>query len=314
MGMPVQGNDMMLAKGWLTGLLAVGVGMLAQVAAAQGQEDSGKQAQALVASLQFRDGEVAVPGADARFRLGEGFRYLEAADARKVLEQLWGNPPDDSVLGMVVPRGRGVLDAQGWAVVVTYSDEGYVSDEDAAKIDYSELLQEMQDGTTQENAARKEAGYGGIELIGWAEPPHYDATAKKLYWAKELAFEGSDGRTLNYDIRVLGRRGFVSLNAVSRMDQLKDVQAGMQQLLTQVEFDQGARYADYDAKTDKVAAYGIAALIGGGLAAKAGLFAKLGALLLGLKKLLIPLALVLVAGGRKLFGVFKRDKATTTAA
>lgn len=303
---------MTLVKGWLLGLLAVGMGAAAQGAVAQEQEEGQKQAQALVASLNFRDGEVAVPGADARFRLDEKFRYLEAADARKVLEQLWGNPPDESVLGMVVPRGRGVLDEQGWAVVVTYSDEGYVSDADATKIDYADLLQDMKDGTREENEVRKEAGYGGIELLGWAEPPHYDAASKKLYWAKELAFEGSDGHTLNYDIRVLGRRGFVSLNAISRMDQLQDVQAGMQQLLTQVEFDQGARYADYDAKTDKVAAYGIAALIGGGIAAKAGLFAKLGALLLGLKKLLIPLVLVLVAFGKKIFGLFKRDKASAT--
>ena len=303
---------MMLAKGWLIGLLAVGMGAFAQVAPAQGQEEAQKHAQSLVSSLNFRDGDVAVQGAQARIHLGEDFRYLEAADARKVLEQLWGNPPDDSVLGMVVPRGRGVLDDQGWAVVVTYSDEGYVSDEDAAKIDYSDLLQEMKDGTREENAARKDAGYGSIDLIGWAEPPHYDATAKKMYWAKELAFEGSDGHTLNYDIRVLGRRGYVSLNAISGMAQLKDVQAGMQQLLPRVEFDQGARYADYDAKTDKLAAYGIAALIGGGLATKAGLFAKLGALLLGLKKLLIPLVVVLVGFGKKILGAFKRDKKTAT--
>ncbi len=306
---------MTLTKWCLLGLLAVGMGTGARaLAQEQGEEAARKQAQALVASLQFRDGEIAVPGADARFRLGPEFRYLEAADARKVLEQLWGNPPDDSVLGMVVPEGRGVLADDGWAVVVTYSDEGHVSDEDAAKIDYDELLADMQEGTKEENEARKEAGYQGIELIGWAEPPHYDAAAKKLYWAKELAFEGSDGRTLNYDIRVLGRHGYLSLNAVSGMGQLKDVQAGMQKLLPQVEFDQGARYADFDPKTDKLAAYGIAALIGGGLAAKAGLFAKLGALLLGLKKLLIPLALVLVAFGRKIFGFFagRKQKQTVT--
>ena len=299
----------------LFGLLAVGMGAGAPSARAQAQESAAReQAEALVATLKFRDGEVAVPRADARFRLDRNFRYLEAADARKVLEQLWGNPPDDSVLGLVVPRGRGVLDENGWAVVVTYSDDGYVSDEDAAKIDYDELLQEMKDGTEEQNAARKDAGYGGIALNGWAEPPHYDAGAKKLYWAKDLTFEGSQGRFLNYDIRVLGRRGFVSLNAVAGMEQLEDVRAGMQQLLPQVEFDQGARYADYDAKTDKVAAYGIAALIGGGFAAKAGLFAKLGALLLGLKKLLIPLVLVLLGLGKKILGAFRRDKGRAAAA
>jgi uncharacterized membrane-anchored protein len=260
-----------------------------------------------VASLKFRGGEIPIPGADARFRFDDQFRYLGQADAQRVLEQLWGNPPDQSVLGLVVPRGRGLLDDNGWAVVVTYSDEGYVSDEDAAAIDYDELLAGMKEETQDENAARKEAGYEAIELIGWATPPRYDAASNKLYWAKELAFDGSQRHTLNYDIRVLGRRGYLSLNAVANMDDLADVQAGMQKLLPLTDFDSGARYADFDGSTDKIAAYGIAALIGGGIAAKAGLFAKLGALLLGLKKLLIPLVLVLAAFGRKVAGLFRRN-------
>lgn len=293
----------MALKWMLFGLLAVTAGVCARE-----PSEGEQQARALVASLQFRDGEVAVPGAQARFKLGEEFRYLEAADARKVLEQLWGNPPDESVLGMVVPRGRGVLDDQGWAVVVTYSDEGHVSDADAAKIDYDDLLKEMKDGSSEENAARKEAGYGSIELLGWAEPPHYDAISKKLYWAQDLQFEGSKGRTLNYDIRVLGRRGYVSLNAVADMAELGEVKTGMQKLLPMVEFDAGSRYADFDASSDKVAAYGIAALIGGGIAAKAGFFAKLGVLLLGLKKLLIPLLLLGAAFGRRILGWFGRRK------
>jgi uncharacterized membrane-anchored protein len=170
------------------------------------------------------------------------------------------------------------------------------------------MLKEMKEADKEHNAARKEAGYGAIELVGWAEPPHYDAASKKLYWAKELQSEGSQHRTVNYDIRVLGRRGYLSLNAVARMDELAEVKTGMQQLLPMVEFDAGSRYADYDKSTDKVAAYGIAALIGGGIAAKAGLFAKLGALLLGLKKLLIPLVILVAAFAKKIFGFFTRKK------
>lgn len=300
----------MTLKWMLAGLLAVSAGVCAQE-----QGDGEQQARALVASLQFRDGEIAVPGAQARFKLGEEFRYLEAADARKVLEQLWGNPPDESVLGLVVPRGRGVLDDQGWAVVVTYSDEGYVSDEDAAKTDYDELLADMQSETRDENEVRKQEGFQGVQLLGWAEPPHYDAASKKLYWAQDLQFEGSEGRTLNYDIRVLGRRGYVSLNAVAGMGELGEVKAGMQKLLPMVEFDNGSRYADFDKSSDKVAAYGIAALIGGGIAAKAGLLGKLGVLLLGLKKLLIPLVLVVAAFGKKILAFFagRKDRSKTVS-
>ena len=124
----------------------------------------------------------------------------------------------------------------------------------SAKIDYDEMLADMKDGTKEENAARKEAGYGAVDLVGWAVPPRYDGASKKLYWAQELAFEGNQDHTVNYDIRVLGRRGYLSLNAVAGMSELPVVQTGMQQLLTMTEFDAGARYADFDESTDKVAA------------------------------------------------------------
>lgn len=298
----------MLARGLLIGLLAVATGALAQ----DGQDGDGQaRLKTFVDSLHPRSGAVAVPQAKAHFTLGPGFRYLEQADARRVLEELWGNPPDADVLGMVVPTAQPLDSKDSWAVVVTYSDDGYVSDADAAKIDYADMLKELKDGTEDANAERKEAGYEPIHLVGWAAPPRYDAASKKLYWAKELDFAGSQEHTLNYDIRVLGRSGYLSLNAVAGMASLPTVQAGMQTLLPMAEFDSGARYADYDDKTDRVAAYGIAALIGGGIAAKAGLFAKLGVLLLGLKKLLIPLALIAVAGFRKVVGIFKRDKTPT---
>lgn len=291
----------MLARGLLIGLLAV-------TSTAFAQDDGQAKAKQFVQSLQFRSGEIAVTQAQAHFRLGGEFRYLDKPDARRVLEEFWGNPPDDDVLGLVVPVATPLDSEQSWAVVVTYSDEGYVTDEDAAKIDYGKLLAELKQGTQEENAERKKAGYETVDLVGWAVPPRYDGAAKKMYWAKELAFEGSEQHTLNYDIRVLGRRGYLSLNAVSGMGELDTVRAGMQQLLPMTEFDDGARYADYDAGNDKLAGYGIATLIGGGIAAKAGLFAKLGVLLLGLKKLLIPLVLVVVAFGKKLLGLFGGGK------
>ena len=300
----------MTPKWMLLGLLAV----LGMASAQEAPSEAELQARQMVAALDWRDGEVAVPDAQARLRLGEQFRFLPSADARTVLEQLWGNPPDDSVLGLVVPRGRGVLADNGWAVVVTYSDDGHISDQDAAEIDYDDLLREMQEDTREENAARGEAGFEGVELIGWATPPRYDAATKKLYWAQELQFEKTEGRTLNYDIRVLGRHGYLSLNAVANKEDLQDVEAGMQQLLPMVEFDTGARYADYNPSTDKLAAYGLAALVGGGLAAKTGLFAKLGVLLLGLKKLLIPLLLLVAVFFKKIFGFFTGRRRNETAA
>ncbi|PYP38174.1 MAG: hypothetical protein DMD46_03025 [Gemmatimonadetes bacterium] len=68
-----------------------------------------------------------------------------------------------------------------------------------------------------------------------------------------------------------------------------------------VEFNGGHRYADFIPGTDKVAEYGIAALIAGSLAAKAGVFKLLLGALLALKKLIVVAAVGVAAFLRKLF-------------
>jgi uncharacterized membrane-anchored protein len=257
---------------------------------------------AFLESLHYRTGDIALPSASAHLVVQPGFRFIDHDDGRKVLEDYWGNPPDDSVLGLLVPDSAPLDSDHSWAVVVTYSDDGYVSDEDASKTDYNALLAGMKSGIHDENAERKKNGYGSMELVGWAQPPSYDASGKRLYWAKEIAFEGETSHTLNYDIRVLGRQGFLSLNAVASMADLPLVKQGMTQVLPMAQFDSGQRYADYQPGNDKLAGYGLAALVGGGIAAKTGLFAKLGLLLLGLKKFLIIGVVAIGAAIKKLFG------------
>lgn len=276
---------------------------------AQAADDQQAQAKALLQSLQYQTGAVAVTEAKAHLDLKSGYRYLSQKDARRVLEEYWGNPPDETVLGLIVPDQDPLGTEHSWAVVVTYNDEGYVSDKDANEIDYSELLEEMKAGTKESNEYRKSEGYQEIELVGWAEPPHYDASSKRLHWAKELAFVGQAENALNYDIRVLGRQGYLSLEAVASIKDLHRVNDGMQKILPMAQFDSGHTYADYNASTDKLAAYGLAALVGGGVAAKAGLFAKLGALLLAGKKFIIILLLAFAAFFKKIFGK-KDDKKT----
>jgi uncharacterized membrane-anchored protein len=291
-------TTMMLGRGLLAACMFA---FAAGSASAADADAEGQSAEQFVQSLHFRDGHIEVPEAKAHFDLGSEFRYLDQADARRVLEDYWGNPPDTSVLGMVVPRTPALDQDASWAVVVTYSDDGYVSDEDATKIDYDDLLKTMQQETADANEERRKQGYEAIDLVGWAVPPRYEAGSKKLYWAKELHVDGASQNTLNYDIRVLGRHGYLSLNAVAGMGGLPQVRDGMQQLLPMTGFDDGARYADHNPSTDKIASYGLATLIGGGLAAKAGLFAKLGLLLAKLWKVVL-IGLVALGGGiKKLF-------------
>ena len=217
--------------------------------------------------LRYQTGRVIVRGGLATLDLPTDFRYLDAHETEIVL-RAWGNPPGAETLGMLVPTGLRVLTPEGWGVIISYTEDGYVKDDDAAKIDYHELLANMQQATREANPERAKAGFPTVELVGWAEPPHYDSVAHKVYWAKDLKFADDSSHTLNYSIRVLGRRGVLVLNAVASMDQLGSVKRGMAKVIGFVEFNGGHRYADFIPGTDKVAEYGIAALIAGSLAAK----------------------------------------------
>ncbi|HVE79591.1 MAG TPA: DUF2167 domain-containing protein [Gemmatimonadaceae bacterium] len=259
---------------------------------------------AMESRLAWQQGRVEIRDGLATLDIPAGFRYLDADAARTVLVDLWGNPPQGAgeTLGMIFPADVGPTDDGSWGVVITYDEDGYVKDDEAAKMDYAKLLAEMQADTRDESEARERAGYGTMRLVGWAQPPRYDAAAHKLYWAKELDFGDGDEHTLNYNVRVLGRRGVLVLNAVSGMGDLPHVERGMADVMTFVNFNDGHRYADFDPRVDRVAAYGIAALVAGKVAAKAGFFKVLLTALVAAKKLVLVALLGIIAIAKRLFG------------
>lgn len=254
----------------------------------------------LDARLQYQEGAVVLGRSLATLQVPDQYRYLDPHQTDLVL-QAWGNPPDPETLGMIVPAGMSPMAAESWAVVITYDESGFVKDDDAATLDYDKLLKDMRDRIERDNKERREQGYRTVTLVGWAEPPRYDSAAHKLYWAKELQFEGSDHHTLNYNIRILGRGGVLVLNAVAGMSQIDEIRKATPDVLGMVNFNPGHRYADFIPGKDKVAEYGIAALIVGGIAAKAGLFKLLLAALIAAKKLIIVAAAAVAAFFRKLF-------------
>ena len=192
--------------------------------------------------LAYKTGTVQLSGGMATIKLPGSFRYLDEQDSRRVLVA-WGNPPESAqdVLGMLVPSDTSPLSEDGWAIVITYDEDGYVSDEDAKTLNFDKILSEMQEQTSETNKLREKEGFEPVMLVGWAEPPHYDATSHKLYWAKELKFGASKDHTLNYAIRILGRRGVLQLNAVSSIGQLAAVKEGTPDVLGAVEFNEGHR-------------------------------------------------------------------------
>ena len=253
----------------------------------------------ILKSLRPQKGKITLKDGIAELDVPEEFRYLDATDSRKVLVDLWGNPPDsaDGTIGMLIPAHFYSDDEHMWAADISFSDAGYIKDEEP---DYTKLLKNIQEQQEQHNPEREKAGYKPLHIIGWAQPPRYDKDAKKLYWAKELQSGNNPRHSLNYDIRILGRRGALEVSIIAGMDQLAQVNNAVPQILSVVNFNQGHRYADFNPKTDKVAPYALAGLIGGGLVA-----AKLG----GFKLLLAGLggAWKLVVGGLVAIGaLFKR--------
>lgn len=251
-------------------------------------------------SLSPLQGEIVLTKAKATITVPQTHYFLGAEDAQTVISDAWGNPPDDTILGMIFPAGASPLDLQTWGATVTYSDDGYVSDDDANEIDYDELLRGIKTDQQTANVWREENGYDKIEVIGWAETPSYNAATHKLYWAKELTFDGQDFNTLNYDIRVLGRRGALVIRFIATMDELADIRQSTPAVLSMAQFNAGSTYAEYEAGVDKKAAYGIAGLIGGAaIAKKTGILA---AILLFGKKFFV----LILAGIAAAFGAVKR--------
>jgi len=271
------------------------------------QQVAGGEEEALP-ELKYSTGDIVLPNKVATLHLGEKYHYLSPEVASQLL-QMWGNPPDLNTQGAIHPADVHPLGEGGWAVFLTYVDDGHIDDSDANEIDYDDLLKDMKEGTEANNEAREAEGYPAMHLISWAEPPRYDAATKKLFWAKEISSEDSTTHYLNYDVRVLGREGVLSMEAVAPMDQLQQVRTDMRPLLELAEFNEGYRYAEFDAKTDRMAEYGLGALIAGGVAAKLGFFGKLFALLVAFKKIIL-VGLIAVGGWiAKLFGKKKEEAA-----
>lgn len=257
-------------------------------------------------SLKYESGKITLSQGDGVLNVPKGFKFLNGEQTQHVLTSLWGNPEDKSVLGSLVPDGKGVTHSNSWIFVISYQGDGYVKDDDAGDIDYDDLLKTMKEDIVADNEARKKEGYSEVQLVGWASAPYYDQNLKVLHWAKELKFGKDEANTLNYDLRVLGRKGMYNISAVANMGELAEVKASIPGIVKSVEFNDGNKYLDFDADTDTVAAWTIGGLVAGKVLAKVGFFAiiaKFGKV--------IFLAIAAAFAGFKKFLFGKKDQVVT---
>lgn len=250
-----------------------------------------KMMDSVESTLHYKTGIIKLGTSNTTIDVKDGFTFLEPDEAEYVVTELWGNLKGAKPLGLLFPPNCSATNFNGYAYLLEYEDMGYVKDKDANKIDYDDLMKEMKEGQAEANAERKRLGLETMELVGWAAKPKYDQERKLLHWAKEIKVSNSEENTLNYDIRILGRKGVLTLSAIAGMSQLDSVNNGLENVLAMVSFDQGYTYADFDSKIDNVAAWTIGGLVAGKILAKAGLFALI------LKNIkLVALGLVAVGG------------------
>jgi len=251
-------------------------------------------------SLNFKRGKIDLPQGVATLNLPNGDTYLNSEDIEKS-----GYTPVNKSLGMLFSERPIKQDIKldkdcpphidpdfckkgssevipdnnhcSWAINITYQEDGKVSDVDADTINYDELLKDMKADLEAANKIRLMMDITNDTethtLLGWLVKPTYDKANHKLFWAKEL--RTNYGEIVNFNIRVLGRKGVLVLNADPSSCQFDTIKTEMQTILASIEFTPGNTYTEFNSSTDKTAKYDIAALVAGDEVAKLGWFFQL---------------------------------------
>ncbi len=235
----------------------------------------------------------------AELDVPEGYVFLDGKTTRALMKKA-GEPTSGDEYGTLMPTN------ESFTVMFEYSDIGFVKDDDKDSLNADKLLEAYKRGTAEANKQRARADIPPLEIVGWELPPRYDATTHNLEWAIRATSAGEP--ILNYNTKLLGRKGVMEVILIVEPQKLKDTLPTFRNLVAGYSFQTGQTYAEYR-PGDKVAKYGLAALVVGGAAvgaAKLGMFAWLAVLLKKAWKLIV-LAVAAVATFikktfRRLFG------------
>lgn len=238
-------------------------------------------------------------GNQATLDVPAGYAFLNPDGTRR-LDRIMENPSGETDTYTLAPKS---LD---WVAYFDYDDVGYVKDDE--KLDADDLLTSVKEGTEASNKERRQNGWDTLTLIGWKTKPQYDSTFKSLTWSFVARNDKSQTDVVNYNARLLGRSGVMSAVVVASPDQLDTAIGEFKGAIQGFAFNPGQSYTDFRSG-DRVAEYGLGALIVGGaaaVAAKKGFFAViLSALAAGWKLVLVGFAAV----GAFIKRLFTRNKA-----
>lgn len=263
-------------------LVAVAGSLLASAALAEEEKS---------VRLAWTRGSGAAPiGSLAEIDLGEDYVFLDSEGTKQLME-LTQNPVSGLEQATISPAAED----EAWFLVFEFDDVGYVKDDEKDALDADAMLTSIRQGTEAANAERRKRGWGALEIVGWQEQPHYDTRTHNLSWA--IVGQSENGRSINRIVKLLGRHGVMTATLVAPANALEGAVPKVDALLDGYRFKPGGTYAEYVPGRDKLAEYGLTALIVGGAGAalvKSGLLAKLW-------KPIAALLVALGAGVKRLF-------------
>ena len=243
-------------------------------------------------------GQTVELGDIATIDLDPEFIFLDAENTQK-MSTYYGDPVTGLEIGTIFPMDEN----ETWAVYFEYEESGHIKDAEKEKIDAKAILKSYKEGTEEANKEREPGNH--IFVTGWDVEPYYNEETNNLTWSMKVEDENKD-IYLNYNTRVLTRVGNISVVLVTSPEHLEAGKKMMNdKIMPKLNIKEGNRYEDFDKSTDKVADYGLSALILGGaglaVAKKAGLLAVI--LTVGKK-----FGVFIVAGIVALWGIIRRKK------
>jgi uncharacterized membrane-anchored protein len=238
-----------------------------------------------------------------KLKLPAGYVWIPEPAASKLMKAM-GNHPDERELGLLFPDSND----ENWLIVAEYESSGYIKDDDAKNWDVDALFKSLKEGTEAANEERRQQGFDEMDIVGWVEKPTYTADTHRLVWSISTRHKGASAdapMNINYNTYALGREGYVTLNLITALNAVDKDKHHARTLLDALSFNEGKRYADFNSSTDKVAEYGLAALVGGLAAKKLGMFALAAGFFAKFAKIILLAGAGIVAALTKFF---KRDK------
>lgn len=274
----------MIRSTLVTHLTALALSWAAACSVSGAEETSAEQ---FLGSLDWSKGPAEGQlGEHAAIAVPAGFVFTGSKDTQRLMEA-FGNIVSGTELGLLAPEHFLNPSQEGWFVVFEFSDVGYVKDDEKDSLDAEAMLDSIKRGTAAANQERQRMGATPLKIVGWHTQPHYDPESNNLEWCVEAESDGE--AVLNYNTRILGRRGVMEVTLVLDPKELDSVLPKYKELLAGYGYNDGHRYAEYR-QGDKVAKYGLAALVVGAAAAgaaKLGLFAALAVFLKKAWKLIV---------------------------